>query len=94
MAMKKAEIDDIVMLSRWAIENALDQPLEAERREDIPPPERKRPPRKRIKLGRIRRAKLRVNLCWPTDRPHISGEDIRKLSRNYGRVVLELPSRY
>ena len=62
-AMKKAGIDDIVMLTRWAIENALDLPLEPERPEDIPRMEswRDRSPRVKIKLGRIRRSRLMEN---------------------------------
>jgi DNA-binding CsgD family transcriptional regulator len=50
----KVGVDDVALLTRWAIEHAMDEPLAPERPEDIPKPEPK-VFKKRIKLNRIRR---------------------------------------
>lgn len=57
-AMRKAGVGDRAALARWAVENALDEALPPENPADVPPPERKRPARVRIKLGRMRRARI------------------------------------
>ncbi len=44
---------DLALLTRWAIANALDEPIEVE----APAPEVRKPGRSRIKLGRIKRAR-------------------------------------
>jgi len=55
MAMRKAGLDDIVMLTRWAMQHGLDELLERERPEEVQSPPRKRRSRKRIKLNRVSR---------------------------------------
>ena len=54
---RKAGVDDVATLTRWAMANALDVPLAPERREDLPVPE-PRKHREPIKLGRIRRSRM------------------------------------
>lgn len=53
---RKAGFDDVALLTRWAITNALDEPLEPE-----PPAPKvtKKRGRVPIQMGRIRRARLR-----------------------------------
>jgi DNA-binding CsgD family transcriptional regulator len=54
-AMKKAGVNDVASLTRWAMANALDQELGPEDPADIPKPEPK-VFKQRIQLGRLRRA--------------------------------------
>jgi DNA-binding CsgD family transcriptional regulator len=54
---RKAGVDDVALLTRWAIANALDEPLAPERPEDLPKPEPK-VFKQRIRMNRIRRAAL------------------------------------
>jgi DNA-binding CsgD family transcriptional regulator len=58
-AMRKAEAADRPALVRWAVENALDELLPPEDPADISRPE-PRPHKGRIKLGRIRRERLKT----------------------------------
>lgn len=37
----KAGVDDVALLTRWAIANGMDEALEPERAEDLPKPEQK-----------------------------------------------------
>jgi DNA-binding CsgD family transcriptional regulator len=58
-AMRKAGIDDIVLLTRWAIENALDLPLGPETVDERAHPGQPLPRKRvKIKLGLIKRMKL------------------------------------
>ncbi len=58
-AMRKAGTDDIVVLNRWAIENALDLPLGPEMVEERKHPGKPVPMKRvKIKLGLIKRMKL------------------------------------
>ena len=53
--MRKVGVNDVALLTRWAIENGMDEelpPETAETREIVPPKVFK----KRIRLGRIRRS--------------------------------------
>jgi hypothetical protein len=52
---RKAGVDDIALLTRWAIDNAMDEPLgpETEETREVPQP---KVHRKRVKLWRIRRS--------------------------------------
>jgi len=56
-AMRKAGVDDIALLTRWAMSNGLDEPLGPEIEEER---EVKRPKvfKQRIRLGRLRRFKI------------------------------------
>jgi len=62
MAMRKAGLDDIVMLTRWAMQHGLDELLERERPEDAEIPKVKARHRK-IRLGRIRRDRRAFEAC-------------------------------
>jgi hypothetical protein len=53
---RKVGVDDVALLTRWAIKWAMDEPLEPERPEDaeiVKPKVRRQT--KKIRLGRIRR---------------------------------------
>jgi hypothetical protein len=54
---RKAGVDDVALLTRWAIANAMDEPLPPETAEtrEVPRP---KVYKQRIKLGRLRRAGL------------------------------------
>jgi len=52
---RKAGVDDVALLTRWAMVNGLDEPLAPERPEDLPKPQPK-VFKGRIKLNRLKRA--------------------------------------
>ena len=56
-AMRKAGVDDVCLLTRWAMANGLDEPLGPEIAEEREVP-RPKVFKKRIRLGRLRRAGL------------------------------------
>ena len=55
---KKAGFNDVALLTRWAIQHALDEPVEPDTPETAPVKVAKKRGREKIKLGRIRRSKL------------------------------------
>ena len=62
----KVGVDDVALLTRWAMANGMDEALEPQRAEDLPKPEKKRHKGK-IKLNRLGRAGIRVR-NWPHNR--------------------------
>lgn len=58
-AMRKARVNDVCLLTRWAMANGLDEELGPEDPADIPEPEPKGF-NQRIELGRIRRAGIEI----------------------------------
>src|ERR1700682_4206026 len=54
---RKAGLNDVALLTRWAIENAMDEPLGPEKPEERPMPGMPKPRgNEPIRLGRLRRA--------------------------------------